>query len=668
MLKKSYAKQLLLDLFFLIILCSVSLFLMSFYFGANYLNTGYEDWMVHAFRVKVLDEYGFTSWIHTWSNGISVWKSYQFIPHFITLGVAKLLQLEIARAMVLLTIAQFVLLRIFIYVPLRLLKFSPLVAFICALLSFDIAQYWGGVGDWSLQFGFTVFPLVLFLWVKYWQGKVQYLYPYVAGVLFYVHPLLGFSSFALWFVASVFSDRRLLSVQTLVQLIIMLTASSLFWFPLVFRDSYSYSSTMFATKSFLTLVLASYKYYGLSLFLIGCFVASAIKVFMPMPKGFRWAKVLFIYILFYFILIVIATKIDLPRFLAQFQFTRGATLVGIALLFVFAPVVDAIRQIPSRAVRGVVLFLFAFSLIEGIWFSSIYSPPPVKNFEEAISQYMKKSGSSQIAQHHTWTSTIGLSSYFAINHLQSPYSYMGHLESNQVAPRIMALIHYQPFTDVPTANVERIKDYFKVTGTRYAFFDESSPFTAAFSKPNSGFTQVKRYDSETNIYHLFESKGEVRDAVLVNAIYAKKLAPFPTTLELTDAMDQISLDTHVKKFNEVIYSPGNLNLAVTYPTQESVQIEIPEDRNSRLVYLNESYDTGWKAYFDDKEQSIKPAGPNFMVITLDSLKSGGTLVLKHSWPIYFYILAFLIVLIPLEMVLYELLAAIFLRKKTFRKL
>ena len=233
MIKKFLKKVLLLDFLFISILTIISLALIAFYFDAQFLETGYADWVVQAFRIKLLQENGLISWVHTWSNGISIWRTYQFMPHVITLAFANIFHLEIARAMIVMTIVQFVALRILIYFSLRILKFSPLTAFVCAILSFAIGQYWSGVGDYSLLFAFTFFPCIILLWTQYHQGKMQYVYPYIAGLCFYMHPMLGFSAISLWGLSALFSERKILSWQILIQFLIFLLASLLFWFPIV---------------------------------------------------------------------------------------------------------------------------------------------------------------------------------------------------------------------------------------------------------------------------------------------------------------------------------------------------------------------------------------------------------------------------------------------------
>ncbi len=632
------------------ILLALSIFLINFYFSANYLNTNYPDWIVHAFRIKALENDGLASWTHVWSNGISLWKSYQFVPHLITLGVIKLFHLSIPRGMVVMTIGLFILLRFLIYATMRFLHFSPTTAFISAILSFDIAQYWGGVGDFSLLFGFSFFPLIAFLWVKYYQGNIQYLFPYIVGVSFYVHPILGYSSIALWLTAVIFSHRKLLSLPILLQGMIILASSSIFWFPLVFKTSYSYTSLVFANKYFLGLVLSGYKYFGLSIFLLFCLAIAFVRSFMPMKSEYRWSKPFYIFVLLYFALIVVGITIDLPTAIAQLQFTRGAGLVGLAIIYAFAPVIENVTRIQSLALKSLLLFVSSLALIEGIWFTSQYSPAVGKTFSEPITAFMKTYPTNDIANRRVWSADIGLSSYLPPISVRLPYSYMGHLDANQISPRISPLVLYQPYLDqIPQANMARLTDYFKISGVQYALFDENSPFTKTISTQNQ--TQYKDlgmvHDAGSN-YHAFEVLWQPRDAALIDSSLSHGLSHFPFKLELTDVNDQISLDDYVKKFVTVVYDDRNKPLPIAYPKATMLEVAIPSSRQSNLVYIAESFDSNWYAYFNNKPVPLKSVGPNFMLASLPNMSEKGTLLLTHRWPLSFYISVFLIFLIPLE--------------------
>ncbi|MEK7571967.1 MAG: hypothetical protein AAB553_06870 [Patescibacteria group bacterium] len=649
---KIFKKVFLLDLLFLSLLTTISLALISFYFDAQYLQTGYADWIVQSFRIKLLEDYGFTSWVHAWSNGISIWRSYQFIPHYLTLGIAELLHLEIHRAMVIMTIVQFVGLRLLIYFILRLLSFSPLTAFICAILSFAIGQYWSGIGDYSLLFAFTFFPLIIFAWTKYHQGKIKYVYPYIAGSCFYMHPLLGFSAMGLWVLSVILSEKKIISWPIFIQFLIILATSSLFWFPIVSKLSYFYSNPVFSTQYFLDFAISKYSYYGLSLFLFLALGLSFFWMFKPLPAKLGWAKVLLVFSLIYLTLIIVGVSLDLPGALYQFQYSRGTTLIGIAILFTFAVVVERIIQLKSRVFKGVVVFIFLLSLIEGLWFTSIYSPQPIKKAEDVVAVAHDKQ-LIDTASARVFTPTIHWSSYLGPADAKYPYSYMEHMDSNQIPQRLSQLMFYHPyFEEAPDATLQRLSDYYKITGTRYLIFEKSSPFTYSYkNKTQLGYKDLGEIETSTSLYHGFEVPWETRNSVLVDQKDEKALKHFPFDLKFSSVNDQIALDDYVKRLSGILYKSENIPLSVVYPTPDTLQVSIPANRASNLVYINESHDIGWKAYFDGREQKIRPSGPNFMLVSLDNKEAGGELVLKHSWPVYFHIGVFLILLIPIQIVI-----------------
>lgn len=645
-------KRTLLDCLFIAILLALSTGLLWSYIGANALNTGYEDWMVHAFRVKSLQEFGFTSWTHIWSNGISLWKAYQFVPHYVTLFVSTVFSLEVTRAMVVVIMGQFIALRLIMYAVLRLLKFHPITAFVCAVLSFDIAHYWGAVGDYSLLFGVTLFPFILYLWAKFTEGKLQYIFPYIAGLTFYVHPLLGFTTLALWATTTIFSEKSVLSFSVLTQFVIALISSSLFWLPLVTRDSYMYSSPTFANKEFLQLLLSSYKYYGLSLFVLGAFVISVITSLMPLHNSYKWARILTLFVSAFLLLIIVGTAVDLPRFIAQFQFTRGATFVGIGILFAFAPVIERLMRMRMELVRGLVLFIGFLSLVESVWLTSIYAPYPRKEIKEPISSLLERQD-IDLKGARIWSPTIGDTSYSVSSDLKMPYSYMAQLDPNQIPQRLTQLILYQPYLDrVPELNLKRLDNYFRITGTKYILLEEQSSLARSFSENKQfNYSVIAQVAGEARSYVVFETPWQVRNAVLVDKKYEKTLAHFPFELEVNNVNDQIALDGYVNNLSTVLYREENKKLPVVYPNQEKIDIAIPANRTTDLVFINESYDSNWSAYLNGRRQDVRSSGPNFMVVQLDDTTSAGTLTLKHTWPISFYASIFLIGLIPLELLL-----------------
>ncbi len=452
------------DIFFLIILIGLSLYAISHFINANYLEVGYSDWVAQAYRIKALDDFGFSSWVHTWSNGISLWRSYQFIPHFLTLGLANILHVEITRAMIIMTIILFVLLRINMYVVLRLLHFRSLTAFIGSILTFDIAQYWLGVSEFSLLFCFTLFPWMIYAWVKYNKGKIQYIYPYLSGVSFYVHPFLGITSFGLMAFSIVLSNRRVFSIQIVVQFFIFLLSSILFWYPLLFKLSYQYVNPHFSTKQFVTHTFEVFYYFGLSIYLLIAFGISILWLFKPLNKGFEWIRILLIFTLSYFFLLLFGYWLELPSFIYQLQYSRGIPLMGICIIIVFAIVIEKLLSQKALVIKGLVSFVLLLSFIEGLWFTSVYTPQPLKFMDDPVSnayhQNKIDTSESRILSPH-----VHLSSYYGPTNIKLPNSYMEHLDSNHVAQRLKQLITIDPYVEtIPESMIKRLEDYYKISG------------------------------------------------------------------------------------------------------------------------------------------------------------------------------------------------------------
>ena len=421
--------------------------------------------------------------------------------------------------------------------------------------------------------------------------------------------------------------------------------------PIAIKTSYIYSSPNYANKYFLNLVLSGYDYFGLSQFLLVCLFLSLIWLFKPIRKQFSWTKIICLFAVGYFLLILLGLKVDLPKSIAQFQFTRAVSLVGLAIIFSFTRVMVSAEKIQSRAIKGLLLCVVVLVVIEGIWYSSKYSPAPAPDFSEPVTAYTNTYGKKDIENSKVWTSSIGLTGYYAPAHVQLPYSYMGQSDPNQISPRISPLILYQPYMDtIPLANITRLNDYFKIAGTQYIFFDENSPFTKTLlSSDTTIYRDLGVIKDKSSAYHAFETPWQSRNAVAIADKYTNALAVFPMKLKLDQVQDQIMLDEYVKKFVTTIYQPENMSLQITYPTSDSLAVAIPDKLNAHTIYINESFDKNWKGFINNKPVNILPSGPNFMQVILPPSFSEGTLFLKHSWPLSFYISVFLICLIPLEL-------------------
>ncbi len=149
------------------------------------------------------------------------------------------------------------------------------------------------------------------------------------------------------------------------------------------------------------------------------------------------------------------------------------------------------------------------------------------------------------------------------------------------------------------------------------------------------------------MFHVFEVPWNVHNSVIIPKKFENSLDHFPFSLKYNNENDQIAIDDYVHNYSKILYHPDSLPLPIAYPTAESMEINIPSERNSNLVYINESYDSGWKAYYNNKEQIIQSTGPNFILVILDNNSREGVLKLQHTWHPYFYIGLLCVFILPI---------------------
>lgn len=648
--------RIVLDVLFVSALVFFAGYLTSFYFHSSFIDTGSPEWLTQAFRIKMLSLYGFNSWIHTWSNGINIWQSYPFIPQVLTVLVAKTLHATITRSMVLITISIFIILRLEIYVLLRVEKFSPLTSFVATVLSFPITLYWVGVNDFALQFAFLFFPLFLYIWKLYVTGKTDIVFAFFVGISFYIHPILAFYVTCLWIIGIFISEKKVISLTVFLECSMYAIGSSFYWYPLLFKQAYTYTDPYLSSLEFNHTLLGNISWLGLSLSLVVALVFIGIRTFMPVKREWQWIKALGVVTLLLIVLVGLAITIPLPSVISSFQFTKGVTLIAIAICIAVAPFIEAIFTSNYMVFKFILLFGFIFAATEGIWITSIYSSAPVSVVEDPVLRAIQH-GQMQLKNSRLWASDIDVTSYFSPPTIRLPYSQYPQLDSNQISPRLNQLILNAQYPQAaPIAAMDRLSDYFKVAGVRYIFFDELSPFTKVLEDNPQfyHFTDLGLIKLASSVTHVYEVPWKPEDAILIDKKYSHGFEHFPFTLTFEQNNDYITLDQYVHDLAKVLYSNANKPLVIAYPTQESLIVIVPPLRVSNLIYINESYSGTWQAEFNHRIQRITPAGPNYMEVQLDDYKSGGILRLQHSWPQNMIYLVLVIIAMPALFVMFFL--------------
>jgi hypothetical protein len=187
-----------------------------------------------------------------------------------------------------------------------------------------------------------------------------------------------------------------------------------------------------------------------------------------------------------------------------------------------------------------------------------------------------------------------------------------------------------------------------LTNTKYIIFEQNSPFTRTLvNDPNSTFEDLGEIDTSKSVYHAFGLSDVSASAVAMSSGNNSGLKSFPNTLNPADPQDQATLDQHVEQLLQVLNQPENTRLAISYPTQDSLDISIPENLKSSTIFIPESYSPNWQAKFNNASAKITPAGPNFMRVDFINTNHFGLLSLTHSWPVTWYISIVIISVLPL---------------------
>lgn len=629
------------DIIFAALIIGLSLFLSGFLLQGELLDIGYQDWLVQAYRIKMLSQFGFTSWIHNWSNGISSWQIYQFIPHYIALFTSNILNLSITKSMIVNTVFLFTFTRVSFYIILRILGFSQLTSFSCAILTFSVAPYWSGVKDYSLMYAFSLTPLYIGLWIAYFKKRLQYIFPLFIGISFYIHPILGMSIFLLWIFGEVISPKRIMSITFLFEIIVFLIGSSLFWLPIFLTRNYTFTNPYISTQDYLGLTLASYENLGFSIIIL---FSALMSIFVrKFDKNDHWFVPLLFFSFSLVLLIFLNKFVELPHFITMTQFTRAVPLVSFALIFLSAFLFERLYQTKIFILKLLLLSTVTITFVMGIEYSSVYGPEPKNTISDPLNNAIANNIRLSGEKGRIWTPTIGSSSFYSDSSIFFTNSYNEQLDSNPLAQRLNQYLNADSQQKTFTkSSILIVNNYLKFLGAKYVMLPSEKELSSSFLTLNS--TNISKYfnvgDKEQS-FVLVEMNWTPQNAIYIsdeilnnpNFVYKESSNVTVNAIKLDEIVSSLT--------NSMDFSSEN-SIKAFYPQTNQITLNINNGKRSNYIFINESYDPNWKAFLDGEKVSIKKFGPNFMVVDLSKF-NGNSLVLKHTWPIYHYVSVYLII-------------------------
>jgi hypothetical protein len=630
-------KNSILDVFAVLLISIAGYFLISFYLGAEYLSTGYQDWIYHAFRVKSLVLNGLSPWDHIWSNGINHWQGYPFYAHYLVMLVMYLFKLNITQSMLLLTFMVFVSIRLMMYGVMRKLKISPFPAFFATMVSFAFSHQWISISDFSIFIVMLIIPFYMYIYARASENK-YYLYFLAAlsGLIWALHPVVGYTLTAL-FVLLVLFRKDILKKQGLLAAFFMFILGFSYFFYSTFLSGYSFANPIFSSNLMWKQTINS-STFGLSIVYFALMLLGWFVIFLKTDQVPRWAKILHLFCSFYLLFIWSGLNGYLPGFVGSLQVSRAIAVIGMMLPFSFAAMADAtLLKVRSRFLVTIFVVVIAVSFTNAIEMASRYTGQPVKKMDSPVARYF----GDQVPNGSIYVDNVSEASYFGNSSLRFVNSYNEHREAHPHGQRFRSLmLTDSAYTGVTQRQLILISVYSQVLGVEYLFLPELSPLVDALTEENADFDYFDAVTTENGVFVVLRYKKEIANAYVVEKSVAEKMINFADLEKPSLYADSYkNWDDEFIRFSELISNQTLIPVPMQFVPSNGYYFDftgVPEMKEPSLL-ITQSYDSNW-AGDNGQNITIKPTSLRFMFVTFESNILPRVFGMTSEWPVWHWLL------------------------------
>lgn len=595
----------------------------------DFIQTGYQDWMYHAFRIKSLSTYDFLSWDSIWSNGINHWQSYQYIPHLLTLGMLMVTSLSLTKAMTVTLLVISAVSAVIFYFALRNLSIRPIAAWLAVLLCFTSPELWRTTKDFSIFFFLPFLAIMLWVWAKGVERKKSYFaLGALSGISWVIHPMLGIISGGLWAIGMFISYKNSSKLELFFQLVVFGLSSLLFTLP-YFLSSPSFMSPHLTTTEFVLLTMKG-AYWGLGMLLTWCVVFSWFFLTIQAKHSPLWAKALLAYVTFILLLVGLMRMSMAPHFVYFLQLSRSIPLLAMCIAFAVAPTIQYLTRFTSRYFRAVVVGCVAILSLLIVDISSSNLPRGVSTVADPVTQYFQKF--PELPAGSIWTEDVSKASLMAPLTLRYATSYNQHREPHPYASRINGLMQNDlAFTGITNKQISLLNSYSRVLGIEYIFLPKLSPLASSLTEASNSantFRMAENQLTTTSDYAALQNSTPIHYAYRFprSEELLKKSPSFPTMA----SQSWEPWDSQIIWLDEQLKNESVKPVELTFPAPDRLQIELSESlKGDEGLLVAQSYDKDWKSNVAGLE--ILPTVQRFMFLKPPAGWSG-TIELKHSWP------------------------------------
>lgn len=616
------------DVLALSALLAVAAVLNRDFFGGDYLPQTYGDWISHAYRIRFLQEHGFETWDHNWAGGLSLFQSYQFVPHAITAAVSTQMNASITRSMLLVEGLLLVWVGTSGYLAARLLALPPAAALVAGVATLGLNDYASAAYGFSLLWGLAALPLLLVAAYRYADRPGIYPIAVLVGLGVYVHPHLAVAGvvalLAAWLTRPPIIGRV---VRLVAQGLLVALAAAFYWVPAffsaqpVFHDPYP-ASTRFMHVMFdgelarfsgglwllaplalvstvlcrrqvrapllryvgtflvLHLLLIGVSYWGLGPERVRVMQNVRLLVMLPLVLGL-WAA--------------IAGDAVLRWVASQ----RGACvpaplLLALAALFLLGPMVGFVAERPDRP--------------------GDLRPDPLADW---------LGGEQAGAPGRVW-----------LGELETPWYTYTNFDSVRAAGSHFLTGEWSLLATPLNARMstalrfDLTEEYLRAMAVSYAVIADGQPLAVELAP---GGTLVDRLQPAAHVpgatvYRMPWTPVEA----FVAAGNRLPALNFPDSTYRTPEMQTVR-DGLVREYNALAYSDQVTPVRVRYPSPISMEVWVPAAADDRYLVVSENWDRAWRAQTGDgRPLRLERFGPNYIGVDLAGIDGATVVELRHG--------------------------------------
>ncbi len=617
-----------LDGVFLLFIVLVGWFLIGYYLNYNYLATGYQDWIYHAFRIKSIQEWGIVSWDHKWANGINYWKMYQYIPHLITLYTAKTFDIGITNAMNLWIVSMFIYIRVTSYMLLRYLKVSSYLSLGVVLFSYSFRQNWIGISDYSIFFACFLFPILIYLSIRSVKDpEYLLLFGGLSGFAWLLHPILGLFSVTLYMFIS-YVVTRYKTLWPYLGLSFFLIASMPYWIQFVLLG-YNFANPYHTTTAFLKEVsLGDYFRLGIW-YVILYFVSLGLSFTVKMKNGL-WVKTVGVFILFFLFSFLMVQYEYTPFILNKLQFSRVNLIIGFTIPIFIGVALDPIINITkSRFILGIYVIVLGILVSNAISGAQVFTPVALNTLRNPVDIYL-----SHIPVEGTvYFSNDSETSYFTDWNIRLSGSYNEHLLPSPLSLRFKQIMSGgKSHLIVSQRQIDLINTYSKVLGVEYLVLPIKSPITKSLLSSETEFVYQDDVTVDNSAYSVFRNENNTDYAyVMERSVFDENVALHDLPKPDLRSVSYDVWDNEIESLAGLLESNDVQVLPMEFVNTDELRVntEIMRDFDDPILLITQSYDSNWDVV-GDTSATIEPTSLRFMKVEPSSFES--EITLKNSWP------------------------------------